>query len=213
MARTRSLTLLATLALLGACDAVPTRATGWAPPTDAVFAKPATAASAIDAATDDPAAGDTDAAPDDDTDAPLTGDNAALASFLAGMEEAEDKADEVASAAMTATDDPATLADASRATIDAVNPSAFGPRVLSILQGTQPPRAVLSLADGREVVVAPGSMLPADGLIVLAIGTDGVQLATLSPMGDRAAVSTETLAPLYRSSAPSVHVTPAAAVP
>jgi len=211
MPRTRSLPLLTRIVALApavglwACDPVPTRATGWQPPTAQTFGSAPPAQAAIDAMADD-----TPQDEDTDTSEPstLSDAEAAIVDAYAWMDDAEEEpaADEadVASPTMTASDDPSTSALAGRAAVDAGAPSAFAPRILSIVPGTQPPRAILSLADGREVVVEPGSMLPEDGLIVLAIGTDAVQLATLSPMGDRAAVSTQLLQPLYRTAAPSL---------
>lgn len=73
----------------------------------------------------------------------------------------------------------------------------FGVRVLGVLLDLQPPRAVLGLPDGREQVVTPGAMLPAEGLVVLAIGRDAVQVARITPAGFYARVDTETIRALY----------------
>lgn len=76
--------------------------------------------------------------------------------------------------------------------------TSFGVRVVAVLVDVQPPRAVLGLADGQEVVVSPGSMLPAQGLVVLAIGKDAVQVAHVSPNGFSAKVEVSTVQALYR---------------
>jgi hypothetical protein len=73
----------------------------------------------------------------------------------------------------------------------------FGVRVLAVVLDVQPPRAMLALPDGREVVVQPGAMLPADGLIVLAIGRDAVQVAKVTPSGFYATVQTDTVQAMY----------------
>ncbi len=80
----------------------------------------------------------------------------------------------------------------------------FGVRVLGVLLDLQPPRAVLGLPDGREQVVTPGAMLPAEGLVVLAIGRDAVQVARITPAGFYARVDTETIRALYPQQAPTV---------
>jgi hypothetical protein len=77
----------------------------------------------------------------------------------------------------------------------------FGVRVLATLLDMQPPRAVLGLPDGAERVVQPGAMLPDQGLVVLAIGRDAVQLAKVTPQGFYAAVRTETVQALYPGAA------------
>ncbi|MCA9491424.1 MAG: hypothetical protein KC621_15940 [Myxococcales bacterium] len=73
----------------------------------------------------------------------------------------------------------------------------FGVRVLGVLLDLQPPRAIIGLPDGREQVVTPGAMLPAEGLVVLAIGRDAVQVARVTPSGFYARVDTETIRALY----------------
>jgi hypothetical protein len=78
----------------------------------------------------------------------------------------------------------------------------FGVRVLAVVLDVQPPRAMLALPDGREVVVQPGTMLPADGLLVLAIGRDAVQVAKVTPSGFYATVQTDTVQAMY-TTAPS----------
>jgi hypothetical protein len=88
----------------------------------------------------------------------------------------------------------------SPAAIPAFQPVAmgFGVRLVSTTTQSQPPRAILGLADGREVVVEPGTMLPDEKLIVLAIGQDAIQVAEVTPMGDRAKVESRVLQAMYR---------------
>lgn len=87
---------------------------------------------------------------------------------------------------------PAPVWDPSRPLPDA----SFGVRVLGVLLDLNPPRAVLGLPDGREQVVTPGAMLPAEGIVVLAIGRDAVQIARITPQGFYARVETDTVASL-----------------
>jgi hypothetical protein len=82
--------------------------------------------------------------------------------------------------------------------------TSFGVRLLAVLLDVQPPRAVLGLPDGREIVVQPGALLPEQGVAVLAIGRDAVQVARITPQGFYARVDTETLRALY----PSATTTP-----
>lgn len=70
-------------------------------------------------------------------------------------------------------------------------------RLVRTLPDTQPPRAILGLADGRELVVAPGSMIPDHNLIVMAVGKQSAQVARIAPNGDHAVVSQKTLTALY----------------
>ncbi len=74
--------------------------------------------------------------------------------------------------------------------------SSWGVRVLSTIVDMQPPRAVIALANGEEVVVQPGTMLPEARLVVMAVGRDQVQLAHVAPNGPYATVDTVTVAPL-----------------
>ena len=66
--------------------------------------------------------------------------------------------------------------------------SRFPVRLVSTLPQAQPPRAIIGLPSGEEVVVAPGSILAADGLIVLSVSADRVQLARIEAAGDHAKI-------------------------
>ena len=70
-------------------------------------------------------------------------------------------------------------------------------RLLSTLPGAQPPRAVLGLPGGEEVVVAPGSMLAEAGLVVMTIGEGRVELAEVEPAGDHAIIRSVVLTAQY----------------
>ncbi len=81
-----------------------------------------------------------------------------------------------------------------------LNPGApsWGVRLVSTLPDTQPPRAVLALGSGEEVVVEPGSILPSERVVVMAVGRDAVQVAYIRPDGDHARIDTVTLQALYQ---------------
>lgn len=70
-------------------------------------------------------------------------------------------------------------------------------RLVSSLPDTQPPRAILGLPDGREVVVTAGSMIPDQGIVVMAIGQERVQLARISAAGDHAVIKEESINAQY----------------
>lgn len=70
-------------------------------------------------------------------------------------------------------------------------------RLVKAIPDAVPPRAIVGLPDGTELVVTPGAMLAAQGLIVMAIGKDQMQLAQVSAEGDHAKVIPMTLLALY----------------
>lgn len=70
-------------------------------------------------------------------------------------------------------------------------------RLLGTVPGAQPPRAVLGLPTGEEIVVTPGMLIPAQQLVVMSIGNSQVQLAKIVPMGDHAAIKSMSLQAQY----------------
>lgn len=72
----------------------------------------------------------------------------------------------------------------------------WGMRVVATLHDVQPPRAVVAMPDGAELVVQPGQMLPNYRMVVLAVGRNAVQVARVTPQGFYAKVETETVASL-----------------
>lgn len=70
-------------------------------------------------------------------------------------------------------------------------------RLVRALPDTNPPRAILGLPDGREVVVSPGTMLPEHGIVVMAVGRDRLQVARIDAAGDHAAVTELSLEAQY----------------
>ena len=70
-------------------------------------------------------------------------------------------------------------------------------RLVTPVPNATPPRAILGLPDGREVVVNPGSMVPDMGLVVVAIAPNSAELARIAPAGDHATIETMTLRAQY----------------
>jgi hypothetical protein len=66
-------------------------------------------------------------------------------------------------------------------------------RLVATVPGAQPPRAILGLPGGDEIVVVPGTMLPEAGVVVMAIGAASVDLAEVTAAGDHAVVQGRTL--------------------
>lgn len=91
---------------------------------------------------------------------------------------------------------PATPEPASAPVLGAP-PSLWPVRLVKTVPESQPPRAILGMPDGREVVVTPGALLPDQGLVVLAIGRTTVDVARVTPAGDHAAVTSLTLTSQY----------------
>lgn len=76
-------------------------------------------------------------------------------------------------------------------------PATWGIRLLSTVNSTLPPRAVIGLPDGTEQVVQPGAMLPEQRLIVMAVGREVIEVAHVEPNGVQARVETQTLESLF----------------
>lgn len=70
-------------------------------------------------------------------------------------------------------------------------------RLVATLPAAQPPRAILGLPSGEERVVAPGSILPEQGIVVLAVSRDRVQIAKITPAGDHATIDAIELTAQY----------------
>jgi hypothetical protein len=70
-------------------------------------------------------------------------------------------------------------------------------RLVSTLPQAQPPRAILGLPSGKEIVVSPGSMLADEGLVVVSITVGQVELAQIEPAGDHAKITPITLSSQY----------------
>ena len=70
-------------------------------------------------------------------------------------------------------------------------------RLVSTIPQAQPPRAVLGLPSGEEIVVSPGSMLADQGLVVVSVSAGKVELAQVEPAGDHATITAITLTAQY----------------
>jgi hypothetical protein len=70
-------------------------------------------------------------------------------------------------------------------------------RLVKTIPDAQPPRAVLGLPNGKEIVVTPGTMIPEEGLVVVAIGPSRVHLSQVESQGDHASITSFTLDAMY----------------
>ena len=70
-------------------------------------------------------------------------------------------------------------------------------RLVTTIPNASPPRAILGLPNGEEVVVNPGSMVPDLGLVVVAISPGSAELAKIAPAGDHATIESVTLRAQY----------------
>jgi Tfp pilus assembly protein PilP len=73
----------------------------------------------------------------------------------------------------------------------------WGLRLVSTVSDADPPRAILGFLDGHEEVVQAGALLPAEGVAVLAIGKDMIQIAEIIPAGDHARVESRVITALF----------------
>ena len=73
----------------------------------------------------------------------------------------------------------------------------FPVRLLSTIPQAQPPRAVLGLPNGSEVVVSPGMVLADQGLVVMSVMAGRVQLAKVVAAGDHATIESLELSAQY----------------
>ena len=70
-------------------------------------------------------------------------------------------------------------------------------RLVKTIPDAQPPRAVLGLPNGKEIVVTPGTMIPEEGLVVVAVGPNRVHLSRVESQGDHASITSFTLDAMY----------------
>jgi len=66
-------------------------------------------------------------------------------------------------------------------------------RVVKTQAELSPPRAILGLPNGEEIVVRPGMQLPKEGLVIMGIGKTAVIVAKVIPQGDHAKIESITL--------------------
>ena len=72
----------------------------------------------------------------------------------------------------------------------------FGITVVDTRVDLQPPEARIILPNGERATLTPGDMVPQFGVVLLAVGRDAVQIATVSPEGYYATVTPQTVAVL-----------------
>jgi hypothetical protein len=70
-------------------------------------------------------------------------------------------------------------------------------RLVTTVPNASPPRAILGLPNGKEIVVNPGTMVPDMGLVVVAISPNSAELARIAPAGDHATIESMTLRAQY----------------
>ena len=70
-------------------------------------------------------------------------------------------------------------------------------RLVTTVPNASPPRAILGLPNGKEIVVNPGSMVPDMGLVVVAISPNSAEIARIAPAGDHATIESMTLRAQY----------------
>ncbi|MCB9743376.1 MAG: hypothetical protein H6740_12310 [Alphaproteobacteria bacterium] len=123
---------------------------------------------------------------------------------LAAAEEAgEPEAVEAPEAAAPEAPKPAAEApvEAAPEAVGLATQPVWGLRLLGTIPQATPPRAAIGLPDGSEVVVAPGTLLPEVGVIVIAVGPNSAQIAKVTPAGDHATIESETLFAQYGGAA------------
>ena len=76
-------------------------------------------------------------------------------------------------------------------------------RLVATVPQAQPPRAIVGLPSGDEVVVTPGTMMPEAGVVVMSIGANTLELVEINAAGDHAEVSSRTLQTQQAVSAPA----------
>lgn len=70
-------------------------------------------------------------------------------------------------------------------------------RLVKTVPEAMPPRAILGLPDGRELVVSPGTLVADQGIVVVSISRDHVELARVEARGDHASITPVTLLAQY----------------
>ena len=70
-------------------------------------------------------------------------------------------------------------------------------RLVTTIPNAAPPRAILGLPNGKEIVVNPGTMVPEMGLVVVAISPNSAEIARIAPAGDHATIESMTLRAQY----------------
>lgn len=92
---------------------------------------------------------------------------------------------------------PAAPAAVAPVEVAPATPSPWPVRLVKTLPEAQPPRAILGLPDGTEIVVSPGSLIADQGLVVLSVGKTSLDLARVTAAGDHATIAPLTLTAQY----------------
>lgn len=107
----------------------------------------------------------------------------------------EEAADTTGSDSSTSPDASKDAAPAGTAAISVANNWPL--RLVKTMPETNPPRAILGLPTGEEIVVNPGTMIPAHRLVVTSIGPRTTDLVLIEPQGDHTAISAISLQTQY----------------
>ena len=69
----------------------------------------------------------------------------------------------------------------------------WSPTLVSTISSIPIPKAVITMPSGKDIVVQPGDILKEEGVVVMSIGQDSVELAIISNAGGSAAIQNLTL--------------------
>jgi hypothetical protein len=117
----------------------------------------------------------------------------AVKNIADGKEPSKRKSKAKAKAKMAKSKSKAKRAKSTRQVREATRTIGGPIQLVTAIPGAVPPRAILSLPGGKEIVVRPGQMVPEVGLIVLSIQADSVEISRVEPDGNRATVHNEVL--------------------
>ncbi len=168
--------------LLGACESMPTSGSVFSPASVAAPAQHVVATGAADPRFAEPE--------------PFRISSEELAGDVESKVEGADMLDPVDAA--VGSGPAASLPPVSSASSGVAVSAQFPVRLVSTMAQAQPPRAVLGLPDGSEIVVSPGSVLGPEALVVMAVMDGRVQVARVRAAGDHAQIESVELTAQYR---------------
>ena len=81
----------------------------------------------------------------------------------------------------------------------------WSPTLVSTISSIPIPKAVITLPSGKDIVVQPGDILREEGVVVMSIGQDIIELAIISNAGGSAAIQNLTLHSRIKQAARGEH--------
>ena len=69
----------------------------------------------------------------------------------------------------------------------------WSPTLVSTIPSIPVPKAVITLPSGKDIVVQPGDILREEGVVIMSVGQDSVEIAIVSNAGGTAAIQNLTL--------------------